>query len=244
MPADDAGAIREAVRMHVAAGSQEQSGRVDRPAREHNDVRGKLFAHAIHDSDDGFDFAAAWACLQSFDLGICAQSDVGMSNGVVHATSLGIGLGIEQAGEAIAGIAFDARADLGVFFVQHNAEGSVKRLEPKGRKVVGQMLDAWLVSDGRMRELAARRRLGGVFAAGPVDVIESLGFTVIWLQFVVVDRPLRRQAAVVPQFAEVFLSQSEQGRPVELGVAARKGQLESESRELGGKVSDQGSLAR
>ena len=61
---------------------------------------------------------------------------------------------------------------------------------------------------------------GGVLAVVAVDEVQVLGLGVVRLEVVVADRPGRRQAAVVPDLAEVLGPQAEQRRAVELRVPA------------------------
>ena len=76
------------------------------------------------------------------------------------------------------------------------------------------------MADRRVAGRARWRRLGGILAAIAVHLVEVLGLQVVRLELVVGDRPGRRDAAVVPELAEVLLAQPEQRRAVELGVAA------------------------
>src|SRR5215467_1936471 len=64
------------------------------------------------------------------------------------------------------------------------------------------------------------RRFGWIFAAIAVNLVEILGLRVVGLQIVIADRPRWGDPAVVAQFAEIFLSQAEQRRAIELCVAA------------------------
>ena len=96
----------------------------------------------------------------------------------------------------------------------------VERVEPELLQVVAQLLDAGFVGHRRVGVLRARMALARVLAVLAVHEVEVLGLRVVGLEVVVGDRPGRGDAAVVAQLAEVLRSQPEQGRPVELGVAA------------------------
>ena len=104
--------------------------------------------------------------------------------------------------------------------VEHDAAGRVERLVPGRREVVGELLDARLVADGRERVRRAGGRLGRVLAARAVHLVELLGPRVVGLHLVVVDGPRRRDAVVVAQLAEVLLAQAVQRGAVELRGAA------------------------
>ena len=65
-----------------------------------------------------------------------------------------------------------------------------------------------------------RRRLGRVLAPGAVHLVELLGLGVVGLEHAVVDRPGRRDPAVVLELAEVALAQPVQRGAVELRGAA------------------------
>jgi len=88
------------------------------------------------------------------------------------------------------------------------------------RERVGELLDARLVRDRRMRVRPTGGRLGRVLAAGAVHLVELLRLRVVRLELVVGDRPRRRQPVVVPQLAEVLLAQAIQRRPVQLRGSA------------------------
>src|SRR5581483_252421 len=98
----------------------------------------------------------------------------------------------------------------------------MKRPESQPREVFGQVLYARLVTDGRMRIWPARRRLGRIFAALAVHMIQPLSRGVVRLQIVIRDRPSRRNSAVVLDLAEILLAQPKQRSAVEFRVAAYK----------------------
>ena len=121
---------------------------------------------------------------------------------------------------AVASAATNARALLRILLIQHHAERRVKRPQSVRGKVVAQLLNARLVADGGIRKRAAPARLGRIFAHLAVHMIDALRLGVVRLEFVVGNRPRRRDAAVMFDFAEIFLAQPEERRAVELGVAA------------------------
>jgi len=81
-----------------------------------------------------------------------------------------------------------------------------------GGEVVGELLDARLVGDGREWIRLACRRLGRVLAPGAVHVVELFGLRVVGLELVVGDRPGGRDAVVVAKLAEVLLAKPVEGR--------------------------------
>ena len=63
-------------------------------------------------------------------------------------------------------------------------------------EAVGDVGDDRLVRDGRVRERRRTRPFDGIGAGGAVDTEQSLGFGVVGLELVVVDRPGRRDAVL------------------------------------------------
>ena len=151
---------------------------------------------------------------------VADQGDVVVADRGPYGDDVGVGLGLDQAGEAVAGRAPDAGAQLRLGLVEHDPGRRVERMQPDRPEVVEEPLDAGLVRDGRERVGSAGRRLGGVFTARAVDLVEVLGLGVVGLEHVVPDRPGRRDPIVVLQFPEVPLAQSIERRAVELGRPA------------------------
>ena len=67
----------------------------------------------------------------------------------------------------------------------------MERLMAGSDEIVVELLDAGLVRDGRVREAARARRLGGVLARLAVHEIEPFGLRVVGLELGVRDRPGR-----------------------------------------------------
>lgn len=107
-----------------------------------------------------------------------------------------------------------------ILLVDLEAERGVKGFQPEPLKIVAELLDAWLVTDGWMWIRAAGLRIGRIFAASSVDVIEPLRLQVIRLKILIGDRPGRRDSVNVANLAEVFLAQTEEGGAVKFGVAS------------------------
>ena len=138
----------------------------------------------------------------------------------IDAAHLRVRFRVDQARKAVAGAAADALALVRVSFVSITPSGVWNGCRPSAAKSSRELLNARLVAHRRMRIRRARRRLGRVFAALAVDMIQMLGLRVVRLQIVIGDRPRRRNAAVMPELAEVFLAQTKQRRAVELRIAA------------------------
>ena len=79
----------------------------------------------------------------------------------------GIGLGVDQAREAVAGRTADARARRQVCLVEHDSARRVERPVARGSEVIRELLDARLVRHGRMRVGRARRWLGRILPTAP-----------------------------------------------------------------------------
>ena len=158
--------------------------------------------------------------MQRHRVGVSQQRDVRVLERRPHGQHLGVGLGVHEAREAVAGGAADAGAVGHVGLVQHDSAGRVEGLVTRGGEVVGELLDARLVRHRREGIGRARGRLGRILAARAVNLVELLGLRVVRLHLVVADRPGGRDAVVVAQLAEVLLAQAVERRSVELGGAA------------------------
>ena len=136
---------------------------------------------------------------------------------------LGVGLGVDQAGEPVAVGMQRMQVENGMLFsVEHDPARGVKRLVAGARQIVVELLDARLVRDGRVRIGRAGGRIDGVLAARAVNLIEVLRPHVVGLHVGVGDRPGGREAVVVPQLAEVALAQAVERGAVHLGRAAHE----------------------
>src|SRR5215510_11796494 len=83
-----------------------------------------------------------------------------------------------------------------------------------------QMLNALLVTDCRILVGRAGPGLGRIFTAIPVHLVEVFSLGVVRLQFVITNRPSRRNAAVMTNLAKIFFPQTKQCCAVKFGVAA------------------------
>ena len=130
-----------------------------------------------------------------------------------------VGFRIDQTGIAVAGAATNAWALLPIPLVKHYAKRRVKRLQTKPREIIAQLLDTRLVTDCEIRERAAAMRLSGIFAIFAVDMINAFSLGVIRLQFIVRNRPGRRDPTGMFYLAEILFAETEQRRAIKFGVS-------------------------
>src|SRR5216117_876958 len=76
------------------------------------------------------------------------------------------------------------------------------------------MADSW------ERISTGAARFSWIFSTMPVHMIDAFSLGVIRLQFIIRNRPCRREATVMFDFAKVLLAQAEKRRAVKFGVAA------------------------
>src|SRR5262249_41256366 len=129
-------------------------------------------------------------------------------------------LGMYQAGKSVAGAAPNARAELRLGLIQHDAVWRVERVKPGARQVVMQLLNARLVRQRWQRIRSRCRRLGRIFPACAMHLVHLLGLGVVRLHVVITDWPGWRDSVVMLELAEVFLAQSVQRGAIQLGGAA------------------------
>src|SRR5213083_2524608 len=110
---------------------------------------------------------------------------------------------------AVARAAPDAGTLARVPLIEHHTERRVKRPQAMAGQVVAQLLDARLVADCRIWKRRAAPRLRRIFTLGAVRVIKPLCLDVVGLQIVVGNGPGGRNAAVMPNLAEILLAQPE-----------------------------------
>src|SRR5215472_8574663 len=126
---------------------------------------------------------------------------------------------MDQAWEAIAGLAADALAGAGVLFIELDPERHMEWFQPEASEIVAQLLHTRLVADRRMRIGTTSERVCGVHSALAMHVIQILGFQVIRLEVVIGNGPSRRYAAVVLYLSKVLLPQPEESCTVTLCVS-------------------------
>src|SRR5215213_796169 len=136
----------------------------------------------------------------------------------IDADRLCIRFGADQTGMTVASIATNAEALPRVLLVDPDPQRHVKRLQSRPLEIVVQMLKALFVTDCRILVRRAGPGLRRIFTTIAVYVVKMLGFRVIRFQLVVADGPGRRDATVMTNLTEVFFSQTEESRAVELRV--------------------------
>ena len=112
-------------------------------------------------------------------MGVGHQGQVGVGRqGRVDTDGLGVGLAVDQAGEAVHPVAADAGAGVGglavLVLVEQHAQGQMGGVQAQALQVVVELLDAGLVLDRRVGELAAAGPVGGILAGRAVHVVEAL----------------------------------------------------------------------
>src|SRR5215216_5611826 len=122
----------------------------------------------------------------------------------------------------IARVAPDAQASSHVLFVEPNSQRHMKRLKTGAFQIVVKVLNALLVTDGRILVRRARPGFCWILSAIAVYLIQMLRLCVIRLQLVIADGPRGRDAAVMTNLTKVFLSQTKERCAVEFGVAANE----------------------
>ena len=206
--------------MLVVGRREQQLGRVGGAARRDDDVRREALGLAVHLDDDRRDLVPRPVRLELDHARVRQQRHVRMLERRPHAEHLGVGLGVDQAGEAVARRAADAVAVGQVRLGQPDAARRVERVVAGRLEVVRELLDPRLVRDRGERVRRARGRLGRVLAARAADLVELLRQRVVRLDLLVLDRPGRRDAAGMLELAEVLLAEAVERRPVELGRPA------------------------
>ena len=94
----------------------------------------------------------------------------------------------------------------------------MERPQSRSRKVVRQVLEPGLMAHGRPGISISRCRFRRVFAAISVHLVKVFGLRVVRFQFVVTDRPGRRNSAVVANLSEILLAQPEERSTIEFRV--------------------------
>src|SRR5205814_981899 len=103
-----------------------------------------------------------------------------------------------------------------VLFVQHNAQRDMERPMSQLYQIVMQRLDTGFMADGGMRERRGLRRIGRVFAACAMYMIEILRLQVVGRQLFVADRPGGGNTAMMANSAEILFTETKQRSAIEL----------------------------
>src|SRR3954449_1107669 len=96
---------------------------------------------------DDRDFTAGAIRFQARYLRISKHGHIIVSQCRHDTADVRVRFCVNKAGEAVTRVATDAWTFLRIFLIQHDAEWSMKWLQPVQRKVVAQLLDAGLVAD-------------------------------------------------------------------------------------------------
>src|SRR6266700_171477 len=104
---------------------------------------------------------------------------------------LRISLCANQTWMTVAGITANAGAGARVLFIDPNPKRHVKRLQAGSLKIIVQMLNTLLVTDGRIFVGRAGVWFRWIFPAVTVHLVEMFSFGVIGLQLVVANWPRR-----------------------------------------------------
>src|SRR6266702_4307630 len=112
---------------------------------------------------DGRDFSSEAICFQVRYLRISKQGHIIVSQRRHDTADVRVRFCVNKAGEAVTCVATDARTFLRIFLIQHDAEWSMKWLQPVQRKVVAQLLNARLVTDRGKWVWTAAVRFGRIF---------------------------------------------------------------------------------
>ena len=138
---------------------------------------------------DGRDFSSGTIRFQARYLRISKQGHIIVSQRRHDTADVRVRFCVNKAGEAVTCVATDTRTFLRIFLIQHDAEWSMKWLQPVQRKVVAQLLNARFVADRWVWECSTAVRLSRIFADRAMHMINPLRLSVIWLEFVVRNRP-------------------------------------------------------
>src|ERR1700730_16158873 len=147
------------------------------------------------------------------------------AQGRVNTDDLRVCLAIRKTWITVKGIAANTggvRQRFAILLVEQNADRQMKRMMPLSLEPIEQLLDARFMGEGRIRVRLFRRRLGRVFPAQTVNVVEFFGRLVIGHERVVLQRTCWRNPVQMPDFIEVAFSQPQQNGSVDLAVAAYK----------------------
>src|SRR5215471_21152384 len=108
---------------------------------------------------------------------------------------------MNQTWKPIAGAAANACAVGHVLLIEHDSTRGLKWVIARCMQVVKELLDAWLMGNGRIGIWGTRRRFGRVHSADAVHMIHLLGLRVKRLHVVVADGPRWRNPVVFAQLS-------------------------------------------
>ncbi len=213
--ADLVAAVGKPIGVHVGGRVEQHLGGVRGTGRQHHQVAGEALLVALVVHHHAGDRGTGRVRLQPDHIGVGQHRDVRVLQGGPYPHHLGVGLGVQRTREPVAAGTAHTGAVGHVRLVEQQPVRRVERMVAGRRQIVGELLDTRLVGHRRVRVRATGRRLGRILAARAVHLVELLGPGVVRLHVGVGDRPGRRDAAVVAQFAEVLGPQPVQRRAVE-----------------------------
>ena len=109
MAADDVGAVGEPAGCWSLAERSSRAAELIAP-QDNTTMSAEYFLAAPLRSTITFLISGRRAGFQPFDIGLRQQGDIRVLDGGIDGNHLGVGFGMDQAGEAVAGVAADAAA--------------------------------------------------------------------------------------------------------------------------------------
>ena len=211
--------IGDAGRVIIGCAAQEECRRIDRPRRDNNKICAKNSLLAIDLGLHSRNFCGMSVGEQSSDPRVRQKSDIGKGQCGTNAVHVGVALAIDEARKSIAGVAPDTGASVPIDFIQFDREGAGKRRSSRSGEIVQQFLNTGLVRDGWKWVGRVRGGFSRIAATQAVNFIQRLCFGIVPFKVTILQRPFRRDSALVLDPLEVPLAQSEHGGSVNLGVS-------------------------
>lgn len=140
-------AVRQTLGVAVVRAGQQQFGGVGGTSRDHHDVGGEPLLLPVDQGQHAGDGPAAAVGVQAVHLGVAHQRHIRVFQCGPDGDDLGVGLGVDQAGEPVTGRAADAPAVRRVGLVQQDPARGVERVQPNPGQIVEQLLNTGLVTD-------------------------------------------------------------------------------------------------
>ncbi len=196
--------------------TQQQRRRVDRAAGQDEAVRADTQLTAFVLGQRLGDPPSGRAGDEPGDRGPGEQRDVAGGQRGPQRAHVGVALGLDQAGKAVAGAAAQAPAVL----PEVHAGGQGERGQALVAQRRGERGDGGFVRYGRPGVVAGAPRVGRVGGARAVHPVEAFGARVVRFERAVRERPAGRDALGVLQRPEVGLAEARQGGAEDLGVPA------------------------
>ena len=214
--ADQIRGVGQAPRMPVGSRLEQQGGGVDGAAGHDEPAGPDAQWFSVAHGDGLGDVPAVRRRVQPLHDGASEQPYRRAPKCRPDAAGLGIALGPERTGEAVAG----SLSDAGAAGADIHADRHRERVQALGAHRSRQRGDRRLVLKRGERKVARAGRLGGIVALFAVYLIHALGLGVERLHLGVGDRPRRRDPVLMLGLVEVLASQARQAGSVDFGVAA------------------------